>query len=466
MRIWPTKRGWKRIGIGFALLIAFALLANGTMAWWTEHRLQTRIAAIRASGDPASLADLTPQPIPAAQNAAAGLAKLRTRLEEFGKDEWHFFDKTDLGKDYDHRREHGQMATADELDVIRKLLDNYQDLDVGLTAVTECGQYASLADYSLDSKEYLEQNLKDITRVRTAARYLSLQMEWLTANGKPDDAVKQGIKLLKLARLYDHEPLTINMLVAIALRGIAAEPLYDALASGTVSPEMRRAIDNELALHEDRQRLLRATKTERAYSIDSMKTFPAMGSRPPSWVMAVLGWPLKRYYIGAIDYDDAILAGLAKPQAAGGGAAGHPWNLIDPVSYGPFATLMVPALEAAYNADARCTAQLRALRIFNALQQYAEQNKRDASGLQDLPLPNEATIDPFDGKPLKLKHTEDGWIVYSVMTNGVDDGGDFVDLKDFGVAPPKYRLTYRPDEEAVPSDKETEKSDGAETTTP
>jgi len=61
-----------------------------------------------------------------------------------------------------------------------------------------------------------------------------------------------------------------------------------------------------------------------------------------------------------------------------------------------------------------------------------------------LGLPKEATIDPFDGKPLKLKHTKDGWIVYSVMVNGIDDGGEFTGLADFGVAPRRLRLTEKP----------------------
>ena len=56
-------------------------------------------------------------------------------------------------------------------------------------------------------------------------------------------------------------------------------------------------------------------------------------------------------------------------------------------------------------------------------------------------LPGAATIDPYSGQPLKLKHTADGWIVYSVMHNGIDDGGDFKGLKDYGVAPRKWRLT-------------------------
>src|SRR3954465_3322350 len=83
MRIWPTKRWWKRIGIGFLILVTIALAANGFMAWLTEHRLQARIAAIRAAGNPASTAELAPKSIPKVENAAAILEKLGPRLHAY-----------------------------------------------------------------------------------------------------------------------------------------------------------------------------------------------------------------------------------------------------------------------------------------------------------------------------------------------------------------------------------------------
>ncbi|MEX2308184.1 MAG: hypothetical protein WD738_11355 [Pirellulales bacterium] len=90
-------------------------------------------------------------------------------------------------------------------------------------------------------------------------------------------------------------------------------------------------------------------------------------------------------------------------------------------------------------ANARSIALLRSLRIYNALRQFRQQNGRESQGLHELGLPAEATIDPYTGAPLKLKLTDDEWVIYSVMENGVDDGGDFTGLKDYRVAPAKLR---------------------------
>jgi len=270
-------------------------------------------------------------------------------------------------------------------------------------------------------------------------------MEELTGAGQRDKAVACGIEGLKLARQYDNEPLMVNMLVAIAMRGIAVEPLYDALNSGSVSPEMHAALDQELARHETSTRLLNAMKTERGFSIDSIKAYPSEFG-PPAWLVSFIGWPVKSFHVGAIEYFDVVLAAMS--MASKDGPAGRHFAEPDSTAYGPLATLLTPAVQAAFNADVRCTAQLRALRIFNALRQFVEKNGHEATKLEELGLPAEAVIDPFDGKPLKLKRVTEGWVVYTVMTDGVDDGGDFMDLKDFGVAPPKRRITQKPEGDA------------------
>jgi hypothetical protein len=108
---------------------------------------------------------------------------------------------------------------------------------------------------------------------------------------------------------------------------------------------------------------------------------------------------------------------------------------------GVMAELLMPALQAAYDAEVRIVAVMRALRVFNALTEYRNTNGKEADGLGDLSLPAGATIDPYSGKPLLLQSTEDGWVVYSVMKNGVDDDGDFKELRDYGVAPRKLRAT-------------------------
>ena len=55
--------------------------------------------------------------------------------------------------------------------------------------------------------------------------------------------------------------------------------------------------------------------------------------------------------------------------------------------------------------------------------------------LSDLGLPPAATTDPFSGEPLQLKKLPEGWLVYSVGTNLVDDGGELDEFQDVGAGP-------------------------------
>ena len=49
--------------------MAIALVANAAFVWITDSRLERQIAAIRAAGDPVTLAELAPKPIPPERNA-------------------------------------------------------------------------------------------------------------------------------------------------------------------------------------------------------------------------------------------------------------------------------------------------------------------------------------------------------------------------------------------------------------
>jgi hypothetical protein len=77
--------------------------------------------------------------------------------------------------------------------------------------------------------------------------------------------------------------------------------------------------------------------------------------------------------------------------------------------------------------------------VLNALQAKAAPDAKEPPRLSDLGLPPEATIDPFNGQPLHVKKLPQGWLVYSVGQNLVDDGGVLGSdpkTSDVGVGPP------------------------------
>lgn len=433
MRLRPSKRTLTRLGIGAALIVGLLLVANAFMSWRVETRFQAKVEAIRAEGDPASIAELKPEPIPADENAAAHIDKLEPRLNEFSK-EYAAFYNSELGKAYDELDE-DESATAEQLAAMGTLLDKYVDLEEMIAAAAAAPHYASTADFSLGFRKFLEVQLPRLTRIKDAARMADWRTEVLVAEGRRDDAVRRGIQLLQLAKLHEAEPSLISFLVSVSVRSVAIHGIHRALDAGPVSMEVHEELDRELSRQDDPASIEKALRLERAISV-SASVEQTSGAAPASWV-GLVGWPIKGQFIAPLDFYEQVLpmADLPWPEIqkkfAKGGA------LSAPTGHGVLADLLLPAFEAAILASHRDTAMIRSLRIFNAMQQFAEMNGREATGLAELELPKDAMIDPFSGKPLIAKHTDDGWLVYSVMKNGVDDGGDFEDLKDRGLRPRK-----------------------------
>jgi hypothetical protein len=274
------------------------------------------------------------------------------------------------------------------------------------------------------------------------------QMQLSIHDKQLDQGVRQGIMLLRLARMHESEPTLVSYLVTVAVRGVAVRGLYDVLAAGPVSPEMHTALDAELALADNPQTFVNVLKTERATAGDALE--PISRSESPV-LYRTFGWIVKRHYLGSMQMLDDVIVESGKPWLVFRRAL-KPGGTLSPLTkYGILGKLLAPAVEASVEARDRDVSQLRALRVFNALRVYAEKHEREARGLADLEMREDAAMDPVTERPLIVKRTENGWLVYGVGKNGLDDGGAVHDeMKDYGVGP-KPRL---PQDDAVDNHQE------------
>jgi hypothetical protein len=105
-------------------------------------------------------------------------------------------------------------------------------------------------------------------------------------------------------------------------------------------------------------------------------------------------------------------------------------------SASPFAGLILPAIEVTHEAVTRSRALVRSLRLLNALQARGLPVGDDVPRLDNLGLPAETIIDPYNGDRLHVKRFSQGWLVYAVGKNLQDDGGQLEKHLDAGVGPP------------------------------
>jgi hypothetical protein len=97
--------------------------------------------------------------------------------------------------------------------------------------------------------------------------------------------------------------------------------------------------------------------------------------------------------------------------------------------------LQDPGLEGVRTAADRVRALSRSLRVLNALQARVGTASDQIPRLDELGLPATALLDPFNDEPLHVVKRPEGWMVYSVGMNGVDDGGPLDLGSDVGVGP-------------------------------
>ena len=184
-------------------------------------QLESRLAVMRAAGDPASIADLAPAPIPDDKNAAVYLERIGPRLSEFSRDHARFTN-TPLGQAYEEGQDRGEPATPEQLFEMRLILINYEDIDEALVQAAKCDRYVSRLDYSRLFTDFVEAAIKTQGNIRTAGRFVNWRMEVLIADGFPEDALEYGLRMLRLARLYESEPTIVPFLVGISVRSLTA----------------------------------------------------------------------------------------------------------------------------------------------------------------------------------------------------------------------------------------------------
>jgi len=418
---------FRQIGFGVVALIVAAVLILGALTWQASHRLDAKLAALRAEGEPTSLTELAPKPIPPEQNAAAILGSIAADLTAFGHEMTAFYD-SDLGKGFDSSLDHWQPPNAEQLAAMGNILNRHPEILLTLGQAARCNRYAPLLNYKVPHSAFLATEIEHVHKFRDLARFVDWNMMVLASQGKRDEAIQLAIDMLKVTQQFESECGMVSYLVAIACRGIANQRVNEILRAGPTSANAHTKLEQELAKLDGSPRLSAALKVERAMGISGTDELTSR-----SQAFKLLAWKMKGWQCDILDYYENILTLIDLPWFKAQGRLNQGNAKL--ASVHPMVAQLVPGVQAFFAAGNRALVEIRALRILNAIEEFKQSIGHEPQSLADLNLPPAATIDPFSGTPLKLKSTPAGWVIYSIGDNGTDDGGDFKDLKDWGMAP-------------------------------
>jgi hypothetical protein len=410
----------KWIGIVAGAAIAILLIANAFAVWNSGAQLEARLAALRQAGDPVQLSDLGRAPIPPETNAAVFLRRAADDLEAIQKELLAMYPGAGFPDGY---------LSPGQGERLEKLFAAYPKVMPPLEQAAACPDSDPQLDFTPPTSRFVTPYMDDSSKHRLLVRVLRARSEMLLSKGRADDALAVQVLALRLARHWRREPMIIGYLVTAACELSIMDEANRVLRGGRVSPEARQALDAELALHDTLEGYTWALRSERAFSLSSSREMPGAGF----WLTRGL---TNQFTLGLLDLYDRYLDDAARPyprSAAASRSAQRPRFSLNP--YNTLITLLEPSLVRAREPAERVRAISRALRVLNALQVRVPAGSDQVPPLNELGLPAEATIDPFDGEPLRVKTLPRGWMVYSVGGNGVDDGGQFDGRSDVGVGP-------------------------------
>ncbi|MGC8638738.1 MAG: hypothetical protein ACP5XB_02535 [Isosphaeraceae bacterium] len=414
------KKIMKWMAIGVATLIAILLVLNAYFVWSTGTELEHRLRELRESGNPVQISDFAREPIPPEQNAATYLRRAGDDLDAIHKELAALYPKT---------AQPPEVVTTSERDKLDKLFAAYPRLMPLLEQAAACPDYDPQLDCTLPTTRFMEAVMNSTAKHRQLYRVLRARTTLLIAKGQRDEAVANQVLLLRLTRHWRREPLLIGYLVTVACEQVAMAAVNQVLQAGSISPSMRTSLDAELARLDSMEGYIGAMRNERAYSLASVREFPMTGY----WLLRGFTNDLQ---LRIIDLFDGFIKQAAKPFAEVWGDKTLPGvrrSGLNP--YAPLVTLLAPALTSPREAVERVKAMSRCLRVLNAIQTHVEPGSDRVPQLADLGLPPEVTIDPYNSQPLHIKKLPEGWLVYSVGMNLVDDGGTLEKVTDVGVGP-------------------------------
>jgi hypothetical protein len=316
-------------------------------------------------------------------------------------------------------------------DLIAKYLsDNKQALELLHEAsILEHGRYP------IDLSIYSEISFSHLADIRRCAFLLELEAIYSAENNEQDMAVKSLKSIFGVARSLANEPMAVSQLVRIACQGLAVSSLEHVVNRTYLNDEQLAELYQVITGSQIQSisGMSRAFAGERCVFIT---VFVQRTSENFNTTSRVHNTPIIQLYkaVGLCDIDtmiyldtiDEYVEVLKLPPYQQQKATNHIDSKIRGIS--KIHILLynsIPAFSRIITINIRNIAGLRTAQAALAIQRYRLAKGELPDQLNDL-VPNyldAVPADPFDGKELRYRKLDRGFVVYSIGEDLRDDGG-------------------------------------------
>jgi len=412
------------------LLILVGLAAFGIYRWRLRSQLQARIDDIRAAGYPVTCAELDEwySIPPGAKNAAYVILDAISYYHDANEAQREVLPI--VGEVEPSPRNEAFSAETAEA-VARHLTANTQALELLREASA-----IKHSRYPVNLAAGINASPPDLRGIKSMARLLAIQALYRAENGHAPSAVDSVKSVFAVARSIAQEPMVVSQFTRMSSLLLAAKTVERMLNTVELTDQQLAQLHDVILSAEQFSGLTRAFAGERcqilgvlrepALYIDSLNSGGGMRLRPAALrarkVLGLLDISATAYLDVMASYMEAV----QRPEHQRIAAANAIQNQDGPARKGrPLLACLMGSFARVFVVDVARIARLRAARVALAAERYRLAQGSLPDTLSDLlpayldALPN----DPYDGKHLRYKRFDKGYVLYCIGQDANDDGG-------------------------------------------
>ncbi len=311
----------------------------------------------------------------------------------------------------------------------------------------------------LDLSKGYALELPHLALTRELARLLRMDALIAADTGDLDRVIDDLVAMTQLSAALNGEPLTISHLVRVAISGMTFEAFGETLPATGLSPEQSGRLLGLLAADESRDAfpLIYGSEADAAaLAFQDAQPFWGDADRTDRFLLRLYTSPLGR---PLASFDEAYLMEfLAELQSL----ARMPYyearpriealqqQTADISRLRVFSSVILPRLVDTLQAQARHEATLNLMQLGLIIEFYRAETETcpDDLGAIGNRVPGGLPLDPFSGQPYMYRRAGDGFVLYSVGVNGIDDGGRY-DYGDGDITWRGHEEPQRPAEKSL-----------------
>ncbi|MCM8769503.1 MAG: hypothetical protein NC911_07550 [Candidatus Omnitrophica bacterium] len=398
-----------------------------------DEELAAEIARIKTLGEPITLEELVPKPLPKEENAAFVYRQAFSLKEELKKK----YAKTWKNLPYEGTMLWQELPGIEKDKIVALLLDqqDFQTLYALIEKAVEMKcQFLAQADYEKAAARLLPH----LNEMRSLVRLVAARMTAYDYRGKPVKSLENSLVGLKLSQAFSREPLLVTSLVRMAMDEVILNRLEECWISAP--QELIRSLQNLIGEKRKENLIYQGLLGERVlYGLKEIERqaicSPREGARNPG-IEAIFPNPLtpeearnfwKRQQLIYFRFMSLCLEMAKNPYWIIRDKLNQTFSEINnlPDLKGVITKQLLSPLKRAFLTEASYKARLGLASLALACCLYRLKSGNYPLSLEELAPEffSELPLDPFTGQKYHYRVTELGFLIYSVGQDGQDDGG-------------------------------------------